>query len=186
LTGAHPFIRARMLTGLTTEEIIARLRRYELDAGLIHPFIENSDDIALTPLYDEPMVVAGPSALLPSDRPDLTGRELAALPHCLLEPHMRARQLLDAAFEGEGLTLAPRIETDSIEALLALARTGRWVVVVPRSAVAPGSPREDIRIVGLVEPVVTLPIALAQLAGEPSPPVAVAIDLAAAQFRAGA
>lgn len=173
----HPLARVRMMTSLTSEEIVARLRRYELDAGLIHPSIDDTEGLAVTPLYEEPMVVVGaPRHLDGADDTGMTGRRLAELPLCLLEPHMRARQLLDAAFEQRGLALAPRIETDSIEGLLALARTGRWVAIVPRSALSAHDDSPHMRTARLVEPTVTLPIALAQLADEPRPPIAVALE----------
>lgn len=175
----HPLTRVRMLTGLTSEEIVGRLRRYELDAGLIHPSIEDTEGLVVTPLYEETMVVAGSPEILPAGRSDLRGRELADLPLCLLEPHMRARQLLDAAFREHGIALSPRMGSDSIEGLLALARTGRWVAVVPRSAMPTEDPSSHVRAIRLVEPVVTLPIALAQLADDPRPPLTAALEAAA-------
>ncbi|WP_159498436.1 LysR family transcriptional regulator [Microbacterium sp. 18062] len=178
LATRHPLTRVRMLTGLTSEEIARRLRRYELDAGLIHPSIEDTEGLVVTPLYEESMVVVGAPEIIPADRSDLPGRELSALPLCLLEPHMRARQLLDAVLRQQGITLAPRIESDSIEGLLALARTGRWAAVVPRSALSAEGAAPRMRALRLVEPAVILPIALAQLSDEPRPPIALALAAA--------
>lgn len=171
LSERHPLTRVRMLTGLTTEEIVKRLRRYELDAGLVHPSVDDADDLMVTPLYEEAMMVVGPSRLLPPDAERITGRELNELPVCLLETRMRARQLLDSALDRHGITLAPRIESDSIEGLLALARTGSWVTVVPASA-ASGALTHGLRILPLKAPEVHTPIALVRLAearDRPSP-----------------
>lgn len=179
----HPLSRARMLTSLTSEEIVGRLRRYELDAGLIHPSIDDTDGLSVTPLYQETMVVVAAPALIGADRIEITGPELADLPLCLLEPHMRARQILDLAFQQQGIDLLPRIEADSIEGLLALARTGRWATVVPQAALHAHEADPHLRAVRLVGPAVSLPIALAQLADDPRPPIALAIEAAAERMK---
>lgn len=179
LAGRHPLIRVRMLTALTTEEIVRRLQRYELDAGLIHPSVDDDEGLTITPLYDETMVVvAGPEIVAPG-RDRLTGRDVRELPLSLLEPHMRARQLTDRAFAEHGITLAPRIESDSVDGLLALARTGEWAAIVPRSATGPGWDPSGLSVAEITEPAVSIPIALARLAAEPRSAVAAALDDAA-------
>ncbi|ALJ21401.1 LysR family transcriptional regulator [Microbacterium sp. No. 7] len=179
LTSRHPLTRVRMTTGLTTEEIVRRIRHYELDAGLIHPSVDDAEDLLVTPLYEETMVVVGSQQILGEGRTELSGEELAALSLCLLEPHMRARQLLDSALEARGITLTPRIETDSVEGLLALVSTGQWVAVVPKSALGTELHSSALCVVPLVSPALTVPIALAQLADEPRPPIAAAVEAAA-------
>lgn len=183
LAERHPAIRVQMQTGLTTEEIVARIRRYELDAGLIHPAVDDATDLVLTPVHEETMMVVGAPASFGHDRDEVTGIELAAMPLCLLEPHMRARRLIDEAFVREGIVLSPRIESDSIEGLLALARTGHWVAVVPRAAAQVAGGAAELRAVRMSHPAVTLPIALARLADEPLPAVAAALDEAARSLR---
>jgi DNA-binding transcriptional LysR family regulator len=180
LAERNPLTRVRMLTGLTTEEIVRRLQRYELDAGLIHPYVDDDEGLTITPLYAETMVVVGAPEIVPPARDHLTGHELSELPLCLLEPHMRARQLTDRAFERHGITLTPRVESDSVDGLLALARTGAWAAVVPRSATGPGWDPHGLRLAKLTEPTVSIPIALARLSEEPRSAVAAALDDAAA------
>ncbi|GAA3528229.1 LysR family transcriptional regulator [Amycolatopsis ultiminotia] len=175
VTQRNPLTHVRMFTNLTTEQIVRRLQRYELDAGLIHPSVDD-DDLLVTPLYDEPLVLVGAPEIIPVDRDDLPGREVTGLPLALLEPHMRARQLLDTAFRRLEITLAPQIESDSVDGLLALARTGGWAAVVPRSATGPGWDPHGLQVAQLVEPTVTISIALAQLAEEPRSALAAAFD----------
>ncbi len=185
LAARNPLTRVCMLTGLTTEEIVRRLRRYEIDAGLIHPSVEDDEELLVTPLYEETMVVVGSPGVLPDAPAALTGRQASALPLCLLGPRMRARQLLDAAFERRGVALAPRIESDSVDGLLALARTGAWAAIVPRSAALPDGGPHGLRVAELVDPSVSITIALARLAEEPVSPAAAAVDAAAVVTRGG-
>lgn len=184
LAGRHPLTRVRMLTGLTSEEIVRRLRRYELDAGLIHPSVDDDEGLTLTPLYDETMVVVSAPEIVAPDRGRLTGHEVNDLPLCLLEPHMRARQLTDQAFERYGIALTPRIESDSVDGLLALARTGAWAAVVPRSVTGDGWDPHGLHVAEITEPSVSIPIALARLAAEPRSAVAAAFDDAASRHDA--
>jgi DNA-binding transcriptional LysR family regulator len=88
---------------------------------------------------------------------------------------MRARHALDHGLGNEGLTLVPRVESDSVEALFAVAATGAAVAVVPESSVDPGHLSPRLRAVPLVEPEVTLSIALALLGDEPRPSLSAAI-----------
>lgn len=181
LAGRHPLTRVRMLTGLTSEEIVRRLRRYELDAGLIHPSVDDDEGLTLTPLYDETMVVVSAPEIVAPAGGRLTGHEVNDLPLCLLEPHMRARQLTDQAFERYGIALTPRIESDSVDGLLALARTGAWAAVVPRSVTGDGWDPHGLHVAEITEPSVSIPIALARLAAEPRSAVAAAFDDAASR-----
>jgi DNA-binding transcriptional LysR family regulator len=175
LTTHHPLVRVTLRTGLTTEEIVRGIRDYELDAGLIHPAVDDASDLAVSPLYEDRMMVVGVDALITSDRMTMTGAELVGLPSCVLGPQMRARQALDHGLSMESLTLVPRVESDSVEALFAVATTGAAVAVVPESSVDPSHLSPRLRAVPLAEPEVTLSIALGFLADEPRPPVTTAI-----------
>jgi len=185
LAGRHPLTRVQMVTGLTSEEIVRRLQRYELDAGLIHPAVDDDEGLAITPLYDETMVVVSAPEIIAPARESLPGHEVAGLPLCLLEPHMRARQLLDRAFEPYGFTLTPQIESDSVDGLLALARTGAWAAVVPRSATGPGWDPRGLHVAEITEPAVSISIALARLSSEPRSAIAAALDDAASGHLGG-
>ena len=181
LGSAHPDLRARCVTSLSSEQIIDRIHRFELDAGLIHPSVAERDSVLLTPVGDERLVVVGSADVLAGEGPILAA-ELAELPLCLLDVSMRGRQVLDRQLERHGVRLTPRIVTDSVESLLALARTGRWATVVPASAVG-GLVHPRLRIRELIEPEVTLSIVLAVRAEDPQPPATRAI-LAAVRRRA--
>ncbi|MFC0464487.1 LysR family transcriptional regulator [Kineococcus gynurae] len=174
LIDAHPLLRVEIRTGLATEQILAGLRAYDLDAGLVHPV--DATDLALTPLSRDRLVAVG----LPERFEGvgtISGTDLAELPLALLSPTMQARRDLDAAFADHGLRLTPRVEADSVEALVDLGRAGRWVAVVPALE---ARARPGLRVAVLEAPRVEITVALARLAEGPRSPVAAAVDAAAA------
>jgi DNA-binding transcriptional LysR family regulator len=64
--------------------------------------------------------------------PVLEGSRLE-LPMCLLNEGMRGRQLIDDALAAQHLAVTPRLETDSVAALLAQVGAGRWATIVPQT-----------------------------------------------------
>lgn len=182
LTTAHPHLRVRSETSLSSEEIIQRIHRSELDAGLIHPSAGGGDTVTITPLSEDPLVVAAPSRLLPGTASEVTPGDLDGLPLALLHAGMRARQLLDQHLAEHGIQLYPQVETDSIEQLTALVHTGRWVVVVPAGAVI-AEPTSAVRVATLIEPRVILSIVLATRAEQPRPALSRALLRAAHPLR---
>ncbi|WP_109211287.1 MULTISPECIES: LysR family transcriptional regulator [Microbacterium] len=178
LCASHPHLEARLITGLTSEQVVDGLRSFELDAGLIHPSVAAADDVRHILVETDRLVVVGAAA-----RTDLSetidAMSLDQMPVCTLSPGMRARQILDAAFAQRGVRLRPRVEADSVEALLALARTGAWVSIVPRSAIPKAAASIGLRVADITGPQVSIPLVLATLGDEPRPPMAIAVDAAA-------
>ncbi|MDS0244290.1 LysR family transcriptional regulator substrate-binding protein [Microbacterium aurantiacum] len=132
------------------------------------------DGHPLTPLGSELFVLV---TSVPAARPagsTITAREVVDRPLCLFDPLLRARMLLDDACAGVGVVLRPVVETNSVEGLIAVARSGVADAVVPASTVAEGWP--DLRVAAINDPEIRLPIALARLADEPRPPVVAVIE----------
>ncbi len=71
---------------------------------------------------------AGPFA----DRTELTWREAAEAPLCLLTPDMQNRRIIDGIFRSVGATPKPSVETNSIFNLVSHAASGHWSSIVPR------------------------------------------------------
>lgn len=179
LVDDHPLLHARLATGLSSEEVLDRIRRFDLDAGLIHPSVGGHDGILVTPLYEETIVAVVNEVLVDGPRSSISAAELAELPLGLLGPGMRGRQVLDRRVAEHGVVFAPRVEADSVDELVALVRSGPWAAAVPAGAIA-NREGAGIRVLELVEPLVTLSIVLAIRSEEPRSPVSRAV-LAAAQ-----
>lgn len=184
LVRRHPGVKVDMSTGLTSEDLITRLRAHQLDAAVVHLPDGLRDDIVLTPLPTVRYVVVLTDTLLDTLHRDcgpqtpVTAADLARLPTALLSVGMQARTCFDDAVRAAGVTVTPTAETDSVESLIALASTGRWAAVVPEEAAEAHG--HGLRILPMTRPTVELPAAVARLATTPVSALARAVDEAVA------
>lgn len=165
--------------------IVERIRRFELDAGIIHPDGVDTAGLTVTPLYEERQVLVASSELLTSQPDPITWADVLQLPLCLLNKGMRGRQLLDDALAGHGLTPAPRLEADSVVSLLAHVSTGRWASVVGQTWLRTLRPPEGVKVVPLDDPSVTATVALVTSASEPGSVLARALVKTASEVPVG-
>ncbi|MBC7301707.1 MAG: LysR family transcriptional regulator [Nocardia sp.] len=170
----HPLMRVRIETSLRSPDIAERIRRFELDAGLVYVQGVDTTGLTLTPLYAERHVLVAGSELV-AGRTSISWADALELPMCLLPQGMRGRQLIDDALATLGLTATPQLESDSVATLLEHARTGRWSCIVPQPWVAALGPTADIRVFELADPVVTAQIVLVTAAVEPVSVLAAAL-----------
>jgi DNA-binding transcriptional LysR family regulator len=170
----HPLITAEVLS-LSTDVILARLRAYELDAGIIYVNSGQEPDLATLPLWQETHVLLTARAGPFEGRETVTWREVAQIPLCLLTPDMQNRKTIDAVFAKLGAVIAPTLETNSILSILAHVGTGRWNSVVPRSVLEQVGIPSGVMAIELVEPSVDWATGLVTLAREPRPPIIVAL-----------
>ncbi|MFY2859342.1 LysR family transcriptional regulator [Mycobacterium sp. THU-M104] len=168
---AHPLVRVRLEMNLESAGIAERVRRFELDAGILYPDQQDTDELVVTPLYHErPVLIAG-AELIGGRSGTIAWSEAIELPLCLLTPGMRGRRLIDDALTGQGMGVTPQLETDSLVTLLAHVRTGRWASIVPQPWIETlGSPA-GIATLPLDQPTVRALIALVTTKAEPGSPV---------------
>ncbi|WP_026256475.1 LysR family transcriptional regulator [Mycobacterium sp. 155] len=171
----HPLVRVQLESSLRSAEIVERICRFELDAGIIYPDGQNTAGLLVTPLYQERQVLIASSELLTSQPNPATWADASELPLCLLNTGMRGRQLLDDALTAHGLTLTPRLEADSVVSLLAHVNTGRWASIVPQTWLRTLRPPAEVRVVPLENPAVTATVALVTSAAEPGSVLARAV-----------
>ncbi|HMH30377.1 MAG TPA: LysR family transcriptional regulator [Steroidobacteraceae bacterium] len=119
------------ISSLSTEEIAARLDRFELDLGLTYLDEKTIDGFESLHLFDERYVLlSGRDAKL---EPTVTWEQAGQLPLCLLTGKMRNRQVVDAAFRRAGSKADVILETDSIFALYAHVSEAGLFSIVPHS-----------------------------------------------------
>ncbi|MCI4042691.1 hypothetical protein [Streptomyces sp. TRM75563] len=70
------------------------------------------------------------------------------------------RRVLDELFTEAGVRSSPRVGTDSVAALFAHVRTGRWASVVSHTWLHVFGVPHGMRAVPLVEPARTVPVGL--------------------------
>ncbi|MDA3628453.1 LysR family transcriptional regulator [Saccharopolyspora sp. WRP15-2] len=163
----HPLVRVQLETSLRSSEIVDRIRRFELDAGVIYPYGLNTGDLVITPLYEEQHVLIASSELLTGRSEAISWADALELPMCLLTRGMRGRQLIDDALAAQDLAVTPQLEADSVVALLAHVGTGRWASIVPQTWIRTLRPPPGARVLELRDPSVTAEIALVTSAVEP-------------------
>lgn len=177
---AHPLVRVQVWAGLRSADVLDKIRRFELDAGIVYSDGVDLSGIAATSLYAERRVVVARADLLPDGADRITWAEAAELPMCLLHRGMRGRDVVDHAAAAHGVTLSPRLEADSLATLLAMVGAGRWASIVPRAwTTAHGAP-SGTRVVELgSEPGAQATVSLVRSAGDPESVLARALEKSA-------
>ncbi|MFE3076129.1 LysR family transcriptional regulator [Nocardia tengchongensis] len=163
----HPLVKVRLETGLKSADIVDRLRRFELDAGVIYPDRQDTSGLTVTPLYREQQVLLAGNDLLTGRTGPLEWADVVELPLCLLTPGMRGRQLIDDALAAQGLTANPQLETDSVATLIGQVATGRWATIIPSTWLRTMRPPADARVLPLEHPSIRATVAMVTRAGEP-------------------
>ncbi|MDH6140454.1 DNA-binding transcriptional LysR family regulator [Kitasatospora sp. GP30] len=179
---AHPLATVELLTDLRSTDVERRLRTFELDAGITYLTDELGDGFQTVPLYQERHVLLTSTVDDLAGRPTATWAEASRLPLCLLAPSMQGRRVIDEVFAEAGLRPEPRVETDSVAALFAQVRTGRWASIVPYAWLHVFGVPRGMRAVPLVEPSRSVPIGLVISDREPTSVMARALARTARQL----
>jgi DNA-binding transcriptional LysR family regulator len=123
------------VTASATEDTFAGLRSRRFDLGLISlPALE--DDLMIIPLFDEELLIVGPSAkkvnggAIASIRPN----ELAKVPFLLYPKHSVLRELIDAFFDDIGVSPHVTMEADDTAAIKCLVESGFGYSILPEHA----------------------------------------------------
>ncbi|MCT9077438.1 LysR family transcriptional regulator [Streptomyces fulvoviolaceus] len=164
---ANPLATVQVFADLRAEDIVNRLRTYELDAAVTYHNSVAAHDFKFVPLYRERYVLLTQRPTTATAPVDISWEEAARYPLCLLHPMMQGRQVLDAVFEEVGVSVTPRVETDSIASLFAQVRAGQWASIVPHAWLHVFGVPAGMHAVALVSPVRTERIGLVLPAREP-------------------
>ncbi|MBI3096162.1 MAG: LysR family transcriptional regulator [Rhodocyclales bacterium] len=166
----HARVTAEVLS-LATDEILGRLRRFELDAGIVYVDSAQVPGFDIVPIWRERHVLLTGAAGRFAGREAVRWAEAATVPLCLLTPDMQNRKTIDAVFARVGAGVAPMLETNSIVSILAHVGSGHWSSIVPRSVLEQVGTPPGVVAIELVEPAVDWATGLVTLAREPQPPM---------------
>lgn len=130
----NPGVRLRILS-LTSNEILERLSEFDLDAGLSYAEADLQADrltgFQTVALYDESYALVTHAG---QARETAAWADLATLPLGLLTPDMQNRRILDRHLARAGVTVAPRLESNSTVALVSHVEDGTVATVLPMHA----------------------------------------------------
>lgn len=164
---AHPLVRIQLETNLRSAGIVERIRRFELDAGILYPDRQDTAELLVTPLYQEYQVLVAGSELLIGKSDTMSWSDALQLPLCLLTEGMRGRRLIDDALATQDLAVTPQLETDSVATLFAHVGTGRWASIVPHTWIRTLGVPAGASVLRLHNPSVTALMALVTTAADP-------------------
>ena len=82
----------------------------------------------------------------------VTWSQAGEAPLCLLARDMQSRRIVDSILRRIGIEPTPLMETDSLSALMAHVRVGRWASIIPDSALESAELTDILRAIPIVEP----------------------------------
>jgi DNA-binding transcriptional LysR family regulator len=126
----HAEVRIQILSR-TSKDVLGMLENLEVDAGITYLDNEKLPRVVAAPLFRESYCFVGDEAGPFAGRASVAWAELAGLRLALLTPDMQNRRIIDRAFREAGVTPTVAVESDSMTALLAHLRGGRWASILP-------------------------------------------------------
>jgi DNA-binding transcriptional LysR family regulator len=183
LTERHPGVDVE-IRFLGMEETRLGLNSYALDVGFTYTETDSLADLKALPVYDERL-----SLLVPEDsewalRDEITWREAATLPLCLLDKSMHERRIVDEAFAQCGcMPDAIVTASDSILNLIFHVMYAGLTTVVPTHFTQLPGRLPGTKAVRLIEPEVMRKVGLVWSPTEPTMPMANIMVSIAKQLR---
>lgn len=175
----YPAINVTILSR-TSRENERGLAEHRLDAGISYAEEPLDFETRAIPLYLERYFVAGAAPLMRKHRHEVSWREAAALPLCLLSPDMQNRRLLDRHFAEAGVVPAVVAETNTLVGVLSHVYSGGWCGILPEAMLDFLKGLRGVRVLPLVSPEVRHRIALIVPVRQPLSPLTQAIVSVAA------
>ncbi len=123
-----------------------RNRNVELVLGRL-PIAMNEPDLVAEPMFDEPNVVVAGADSPWAKRRNLTLAQLIEDPWVLAQPGSLARSLQDNVFRNSGIEPpSATVQTVSLHLYMRLIETGRWLGLVPGSAMRLGGKHMRLKV----------------------------------------
>ncbi len=157
---------------MNSQEIDRGIEDFELDVGLTYLDAEPMAHVKTKPVCVEDYLFLTPANGALAGRTQVTWREAASTPLCLLTPDMQNRRIVDGVFRSVGAKPIAAVETNSIFNLVSHVSAGQWSAIVPRQLLRFfGVPGGTVAI-ELVEPIAQRTIGLVMSDREPPSPLA--------------
>ena len=134
LKRVHPNLDVR-LTAATAGRSVQEIRGGRVDAGLLTLPVEESDLVTVPVLREELLLVTPPTHPL-ARRRRVAPKDLAGLPFVLFEIGSATRKVIDSFFAAEGIEPTIVMDTENVEIIKAIVKTGLGIGIVPYQAVA--------------------------------------------------
>ena len=134
LRRVHPHLDVR-LTVATAGRSVQEIRAGRVDAGLLTLPVQESDLVTVPVLREELLLVTTPTHPL-ARRRKVTPPDLDGQPFVLFEVGSATRKVIDQFFATEKIEPTIVMDTENVEIIKAMVKTGMGVGIVPYQAVA--------------------------------------------------
>ena len=134
LRRTHPGLDVRMMVA-TAGRSVEEIRAGHVDAGLLTLPVEEADLVTLPVLREELLLVTMPGHPL-AKRKKITAQDLAGEPFVLFEAGSGTRRVIDRFFLSENIEPNVVMDTENVEIIKAMVKTGLGIGIVPYMAVA--------------------------------------------------
>jgi DNA-binding transcriptional LysR family regulator len=134
LRRVHPHLDVR-LTVATAGRSVQEIRGGRIDAGLLTLPVEEPELVTVPVLREELLLVTPPTHPL-ARRRRVVPRDLAGQPFILFEVGSGTRKVIDHFFASENIDPTIVMDTENVEIIKAMVKTGMGIGIVPYQAVA--------------------------------------------------
>lgn len=134
LKRVHPQLDVR-LTVATAGRSVEEIRAGRVDAGLLTLPVDESDLVTVPVLREELLLVTMPTHPL-ARRKVVRPADLAGQPFVLFEPGSATRRVIDSFFLTERIEPTIVMDTENVEIIKAMVKTGLGIGIVPYQSIA--------------------------------------------------
>jgi DNA-binding transcriptional LysR family regulator len=134
LRRSHPKLDVKMMVA-TAGRSVQEIRAGHVDAGLLTLPVEEADLVTMPVLREELLLVTMPGHPL-AKRKKIAPQDLAGEPFVAFEAGSGTRRVIDRFFLGENIEPNIVMETENVEIIKAMVKTGLGIGIVPYIAVA--------------------------------------------------
>ncbi len=134
LRRVHPQLDVRLTVALAGRSV-QEIRGGRVDAGLLTLPVEENDLVTVPALREELLLIAAPTHHL-AKRRKVQARDLAGLPFVLFEVGSATRRVIDNFFASQNIEPTIVMDTENVEIIKAMVKTGLGVGIVPYQSVA--------------------------------------------------
>jgi len=134
LKRVHPQLDIRV-TVATAARSVDEIRAGRHDAGLLTLPVEESDLLTVPVMREELLLLTMPTHRLARQK-TVSPRDLATEPFVLFEPGSATRRVIDSLFVTEKIEPTVVMDTENVEIIKAMVKTGLGISIVPYQAVA--------------------------------------------------
>ena len=170
----HPRLTLQ-ITSRSASEIAQGLEDGSLDAGMTYLESARPSNSVTRHLFDERYELLLPSSMAGALSGEITWREAAKFPLCLLTRNMQNRRIVDDAFLAAEAEPSVVMETDALTVSLVQVGNGIAGTIAPEMLIGSVGMQLDIVRLKLVDPLITKPMGLVTADQDPVLPAVKAL-----------